>query len=245
GGLAGLLLAGALPLSASDLNPSCVVSVLNRSAEVREDGSWVLPNIPANIGRVRARATCVENGVTRSGQSEYFLVPLSGTVQVPEIRFDDPKPVPTKLSLSAPQTVIELPGATVQLTVAASYPQGPSVDVSAAARGTNYTSSNPAVATVSADGLVTSISGGVVLITALNDGASALLRLSVVLSGDTDGDGIPDDVEIANGLNPNNPLDALQDFDHDGLTNRQELQLGTDLRRGDSDGDGLTDGREV
>src|SRR5712691_7074204 len=69
------------PALASDLNSNCVVSVLNRSAEVQPDGSWVLPNVPANIGRVRARATCVENGITRSGQSDYFLIPLSGTVQ--------------------------------------------------------------------------------------------------------------------------------------------------------------------
>src|SRR5262249_42215765 len=118
-------------------------------------------------------------------------------------------------------------------------------DVTAALRGTNYTTSNPAVASVSADGLLTAHAGGVVLLTALNDGASALLRVSVVLSGDSDGDGIPDDVELANGLDPNNPLDALQDFDHDGLTNFQEIQLGTDLRRADTDGDGLSDGREV
>lgn len=40
---------------------------------------------------------------------------------------------------------------------------------------------------------------------------------------DTDGDGIPDRVEIALGLNPNDPADAHGDLDGDGFTNLQEL----------------------
>jgi len=62
---------------------------------------------------------------------------------------------------------------------------------------------------------------------------------------DSDGDGIPDDVEVALGLDPHNPVDAQEDFDRDGLTNLQEYQLGTDIRKADTDGDGLTDGQEV
>lgn len=36
---------------------------------------------------------------------------------------------------------------------------------------------------------------------------------------DSDGDGIPDDWEIAHGLNPHDPADASLDRDHDGYTN--------------------------
>jgi outer membrane protein OmpA-like peptidoglycan-associated protein len=36
-----------------------------------------------------------------------------------------------------------------------------------------------------------------------------------------------------------------QDSDHDGLTNAQEKQIGTDPHNPDTDGDGLTDGEEV
>jgi hypothetical protein len=45
---------------------------------------------------------------------------------------------------------------------------------------------------------------------------------------DSDGDGMPDAWEIANGLNPNDPSDAALDPDGDGRSNLQEFLDGTD-----------------
>jgi hypothetical protein len=51
-------------------------------------------------------------------------------------------------------------------------------------------------------------------------------RLTVVT--ETDGDGLPDAWETANGLDPNNPNDAAEDSDGDGMTNGEEYVAGTD-----------------
>src|SRR6185312_3394938 len=229
------------------LNENCVVSVLNRNVQVNPDGTWVLPNIPANFGQVRARATCVDNSLTRSGQSDLFLLPTNGSVNVPPILLGATTPIPTGLILNTPIITLTSVGATTQLNASAAFSDGTAADVTASASGTQYTISNPFIATVTADGLVTAIHTGTVVVQATNEGTSALLSIKVVFGGgaDSDGDGIPDDYEIANGLNPNDPTDALADPDHDGLTNLQEFQLGTDPHNPDTDGDGLKDGDEV
>ncbi len=63
------------------------------------------------------------------------------------------------------------------------------------------------------------------------------------LNSDTDGDLIPDDVELQLGTNPT-VFDAPGDSDNDGLNDLLELQLGTDRFSSDTDLDGLPDGWE-
>jgi hypothetical protein len=102
--------------------------------------------------------------------------------------------------------------------------------------------------------------------------ATATLHI-LVQSGDTDGDGVPNDQEIADGTDPNDPCDyesanqnlALvtaawksADCDNDGLTNYEEATgiddpatpanpkgIKTNPLDPDSDGDGVTDGQEA
>jgi hypothetical protein len=51
-----------------------------------------------------------------------------------------------------------------------------------------------------------------------------------ITTSDADGDGIPDNWEVAYGLNPNNAADGSVDTDGDGLNNLQEFLAGTNPR---------------
>jgi len=51
---------------------------------------------------------------------------------------------------------------------------------------------------------------------------------------DTDKDGIPDQIELVWGLNPQDPQDAILDMDSDGFSNLEEFRDGTDPKDPDS-----------
>lgn len=68
---------------------------------------------------------------------------------------------------------------------------------------------------------------------------------------DTDNDGVPDNIEAALGLSPNNSdsnangiQDGDEDFDGDGLKNRWEILFGYDPSKKDTDGNGINDDLE-
>lgn len=62
---------------------------------------------------------------------------------------------------------------------------------------------------------------------------------------DNDNDGMDDQWEVANGLNPTDSTDSSADTDGDGLTNLEEYQALTNVNRVDSDGDMISDYDEI
>jgi hypothetical protein len=68
---------------------------------------------------------------------------------------------------------------------------------------------------------------------------------SLEILSDRDRDGLSDDYENDNDLDPDDPSDAALDVDGDGLNYLDEAFLGTDPSWPDTDGDGMEDGEEA
>src|SRR3989442_13423738 len=120
----GVLVLCAAEVALGQINENCTVSVLNRTVRVNPDGSWVLPNIPANFGQVKARATCVQNGVTTFGESVFFTVAANGAVNLPAITLGNVNPIPVSLAITPAKPSLNSVGQVVQLIVTATYPDG-------------------------------------------------------------------------------------------------------------------------
>lgn len=103
-------------------------------------------------------------------------------------------------------------------------------------------------ATISYDYVAPADGTFVMIMNALSDGDTfhhyGLVNELVSAPGDSDGDGMPDIYEQANGLN-SAVNDSALDLDDDGLTNLQEYILVTKANNPDTDGDGLKDGVET
>src|ERR1035441_7370009 len=149
--------------SLGQLTTNCVVSILNQTAQFQPYGSWRIDNVPANFGPVRVRATCVQNGITYSGQSDFVTIQPNQINGFNPFSLGNATPIPTSLAITSTITNLGTNGATAQLTVTATYPDNSTRNVTAATNGTSYTISNPNIATISPDGLITAQKNGVVI----------------------------------------------------------------------------------
>ena len=179
----------------AQLDETWTVTVNGQTVQVNPDGSFRIPNVSApdqfGLGGpgtrpdflsddfIRAIGTSTVNGVTRYAFSEPFQFRNRQTFIIGEMTItDNPPPLPTKILLTADESLIPI-GNTTQLTVTGTLPDGSAADLTQRSFWTVYRTSNPAVATVGENGLVTGNSAGNVFITAVNEGATSVKLLTV------------------------------------------------------------------
>ena len=232
------------PIIITTLNENCTVSILNRTVRVNPDGSFVVNNLPSSGMIVQVRAVCELDGLLLGGFSEPFELTPGALTEIGDIPLGPIPPTVESLTVFPDSSTLFEVGETTQINVTATLSDGNFEERTSMDFGTTFTSSNPFIVTVDTEGVVAATGDGTAIISVVNEGVFASTRVMVFAGEDDDGDGIPNDYEEANGLDPDDFTDAGQDPDNDGLTNLDEFNLGTDPNISDTDGDGLDDGAE-
>ncbi len=194
------------------LNEQCIASALNRNVRVNPNGTFAIRNVPFVGGILKVRIVCDRDGQIDHASSSFLEVaPLTlaeiiaggfGNISARPLRFLEEPDAPVDLMVTSTSDVLTLDSFGAQLTVTGTRPSGAEVDLTSASDGTFYQSSNPDIITVTPDGIVFPRSSGRVIIAAVNEGVVGTIALSSVFSADRDGDGIPDDFESNNAINP-------------------------------------------
>jgi hypothetical protein len=155
---------------------SCTVSAANRNAPVAPGGSYSISAVPGTLGVIRARATCSDGTV---GQTKFvFPAPNDEFAITGDIQWGKLDPAPTALGLSSATKRVTT-GQTAQLLVKATSIDALVRDVTNRTEGTVYAVSNPLLASVSENGLLTVLplfasgSSARVVATAINEGGVA------------------------------------------------------------------------
>ena len=250
------VLLAALPLTAQDRN---AFDALERGArfspseapqvgvwggerfEARADGSYELPGVPGLPFRIVTRGRFSRATVPEGSASERVDVPLVTPWPGPIFGLEAAGPAESRtvivgLGAQLPVEILAETAGGVPLTQAGLLIDGGALQVS---------SSEPTVASVTADGQIVAHRPGFAWVNVRGVGEVSRLLIHVDGELDSDGDGAPDAWELDNGFDPSSRFDAQRDTDGDGVSNVDEFGHGTDPRRADSDRDGLDDGDEV
>ena len=148
---------------------------------------------------LRIRAVRAERGLTEYAFSEVFQIRQGETYSVGNLTFTDSPPLTNhSLDLTAIPSVLTAVGENAQLATTALLSDGTTKDVTPRTEWTVYRTSNPNVVRVGRDGLAEATGVGRAVVTAVNEGATAVTQVLVVsgAEGTTTIDGV---VQLSDG----------------------------------------------
>lgn len=172
------------------IDENWTISVSGQTVQFGPDGRFRIPNVPApdqfGLGGpgtapdfisddfVRAVAVTNNDGVTRYAFSEPFQFRDRRTFFVGEMTVTETAPpFPESIRIETISTLVPV-GETEQLSVIGTLLDGTEIDVTSRTSWTIYRTSSPQIASIGPDGLLMGRSVGPVVITAVNEGATAV-----------------------------------------------------------------------
>ena len=173
------------------------VRVGSQSGTVNEGGVQRVPNVqlPDSFGEdgpgsapdfisddtVRWVATIATSDRIVYGFSEQFRITQGRPYAVTNLTFTDTPPRQAdRLTIAAVNSSLQAGGSAHPLQVTATYADGTTADVTLRTAWTSYRVSNPNLATLSPDGLLTPKAPGTVFVTAMNEAATAVQGFTIV-----------------------------------------------------------------
>ncbi|MFO0860545.1 MAG: FG-GAP-like repeat-containing protein [Phycisphaerales bacterium] len=158
----------------------CRVTLAGITVKADESGGFQFANIPVSNRLIRAIVECGSAPAAMYSVSDYFLAGegSDGALQYPFVLSSTPPAMPRELQFAPTGTVVS-PGVIVQLTVNGTMSDGTTASLTTKAKGTTYQSTDPRVAAIDSNGLLTAISDGTAFIAAMNEGVTTTRRVDV------------------------------------------------------------------